>query len=281
MATLQVLLFVIVLPLAAGFDSEVISDIVSPAADEGRAIDMKAQQFWETIQDSSHSTTSLEHSEVYAEVEAALAALPAENTQVRAMMKEALMRLQRADKMVLQQSEDSADLATEHLATKPVSESLFSFMTGGQNFLALAIRRFVGGADYADRVAAEVSNRQGNVLPALRGAAAITGNVYDDCRMVSKLGFDVLKYDIYNEGVPQTPAFVKTAADKLVDASAQTRHQFMQGVIGFARALTIDTEEKDINPSAKVTQTLLSDMHSKWDLDESAPLSHEGPLIIE
>merc|ERR1719382_2316291 len=98
-------------------------------------------------------------------------------------MAEALMRLRRADEMVLQQSLQSLDLASEKLVSGPTSESVFSFMTGGQNWMSLAIRRFIGGSEYTDQVSAQVAGRQGDILPTLRGAAAMSSNVLDDCRM--------------------------------------------------------------------------------------------------
>lgn len=281
MATMLVLLFISGFPLTSGFDSEIISDIVSPIADERRALDIKSQQFWGEIQHSSLDTKNVNHNAVYAEIEAAIAALPADNRHVHTLMSDALMRLRRADAAVLQQAVESSDLASDRLTTGGVSESVFSFMTGGQNFLSLAIKRFVGGSDYGDRISTQVASRQGDILPALRGAASITPSVLDDCRMASKLSFDVLKYDIYNSGVPKTPEDTKTAANRLVDASGQTRHHFMQGITDIASALTKDTEEKDVNPSAKVTQTLLSDMHSKWGEDRNVHVSHEEALIID
>merc|ERR1719171_1989865 len=119
-------------------------------------------------------------------------------------------------------------------------------MTGGQNFLSLALKRFVGGT-YDDQVKSQVVRRQGDVLPALRNTASIAGNVLEDCRLASKISFDILKYDIYNRGVPKTPEAVKAVANKLVDASTETRRQFMSGVIGFANALKTDTEEQHVN----------------------------------
>jgi len=251
--------FVSVLAGVAALDADVIADIVSPAADERRALDIKAEQFWQVVQEAARGTKLDQHAAVYVEVEAAMSALPPENTKVREMLGEALMRLQRADEKVLKQALKSAEVASERLAAGPGPESLFSFLTGGQNFFSLAVRRFVGG-HYAERVAQQISSRQAEILPTLRGAALVTGDVLTDCRLASKLGFDVLKYDVYNKGVPRTPNAAKEAANKLVDAAEQTRHLFMQGVVGVANAIARDTQEKDVSPSAKVTQTLLAGM---------------------
>jgi len=283
MALLKMASHLLVLITASGFESDIISDLVSPAADEGRALDIKTTQFWETIQHSSAASKLNKHSALYAEVEAVMAALPTENSHVKSLLQEALGHLKQADMAVGEHSAESTELASEKLAAKPMGGSMFSFMKGGQNFLSLAIKRFVGGSDYADQSSQQVASRQGDVLPALRGAASKTGNVLTDCRLASKLSFDALKYDLYNKGVPKTPKAAEKAAYALAQAAGETRHQFMQSIIGFANALATDTEEKNVNPSAKVTQTLLSDMQpfgTKVDLQGGLAVEHEEPLII-
>eukprot|EP00928_Gymnodinium_smaydae_P088871 TRINITY_DN72911_c0_g1_i1.p1 TRINITY_DN72911_c0_g1~~TRINITY_DN72911_c0_g1_i1.p1 ORF type:complete len:291 (+),score=95.40 TRINITY_DN72911_c0_g1_i1:76-948(+) len=247
-----------VFSLASAFESEIISDLVTPMGDERRALDIKQQQFWQLVQDAAVSSDLQSHLAVYEKVGAAIAALPAENDHVKELLTSSLERLRNADAEVLRGAAENAALAAERLAAGRASgEGFFSFFSGGQDFLSSAVRRFVGGG-YGQRVSQEVASRQAEVLPALRGAAAATGNVLGDCRRASQLGFDVLKYDIYNRDVPKTPAAAKDAANLLVEAAAQTRRQFTQGVTSLAGALAKDTEEKNVNPSAKVTQTLLT-----------------------
>jgi len=255
------LILLISLPMAGAFESEILSDIMTPVADERRALEIKSDQFWEVIKKAAQETKIDEHLPVYAEAEAALKDLPAENDHVRGLLEEALLRLRRADETVLQQAVESREIADEKLASGPGAGSMFSsFMTGGQNFLSLAVKKFVGGGEYTGKVEQQISGRQADILPTLRGAASRTSDVLGDCRLSSKLSFDLLKYDIYNKGVPKTPAAAKAAAYKLVDASGQTRHNFMQGIVGMANAIKKDVEEKYVAPSAKVTQSIMMDM---------------------
>lgn len=241
------------------YESDIISDITGSASDERRALEIKHEQFWQLVQKAAQDTHTDAHLQVYAEVETALSALPEANDHVRGLLSEALMRLRRADETVLRQAVESSDLASIKLTQgPPPGVSMFSFLNGGQSFLSLAIKRFVGGGTYSEQVSQQIASRQTDMLPALRGAASVTSNVLSDCRLASKLSFDVLKYDIYNKGVPKTPEDIKAAAYKLVDAASQTRHQFSQGIVGMANALATDAKEKHVDPSAKVTQTLMT-----------------------
>merc|ERR1711971_1021746 len=51
------------------------------------------------------------------------------------------------------------------------------------------------------------------VLPVLRGAAGASRGVLKDCREGTKMSFDAMKYDLYNEGVPKTPDYADDASD--------------------------------------------------------------------
>lgn len=243
-----------------GFDTEVISDIATPIADERRSLEIKNDQFWQSIQQAAKDTQISEHLKVYSEVEGVIKELPDENQHVRGLLADALVLLKGVDEVVLEQALRSSELASEQLALGPPPEGMFSFLTGGQDYFSSMIRRFVQGGQYSKRVAQNVADRQAAILPALRGVASVSGNVLKDSREASKLGFDVLKYDIYNRGVPKTPEAAKVAANDIIAAVGQTRHRFMQGVVGMANAISKDTQEKDVDPSAKVTQSLLSDL---------------------
>jgi len=92
-------------------------------------------------------------------------------------------------------------------------------------------------------------------MPVLRGAADSAGNVLMDTRLASKLSFDVLKYDIYNKGVPKTPQAVKDLAYKLVDAASDTRRRFTSFITQAVTSITQDTLGK--HDSAASTATSL------------------------
>jgi len=242
----------------AAESQEVFSDIAdfvagpSPA-DERRALEIKAEQFWDSVLDAAKDMKMTEHWELYDETEKVIAGLPAENTYVREALTDVLTRLKRADETVLAQALQSSDLASEKMVAGPQGESLFSFFTGGQNFLSEALRRFVAGGRYPERLAEHVARRQGDIVPLLQGAAGSAGNVLSDCRLASKRSFDVLKYDIYNKGVPKTPQDAKDLAYKLVDASGETRHRFMNFVTKTVTGITKDFEGR--RDSAVVTVT--------------------------
>lgn len=241
------------------FDVEIISDLTTSAGDEKRALELKSQQFWQPVLDNAEATkmtSAYKHLSIYEEVEAAIAELPAENSHVKQLLNDALTRVKRSDEKVFNQAMDSAEVASQQLLDGPAKEDAFSFLTGGQNYFTQAIRRFVGFGQYSETLGKQVRRRQADVTPMLRGAATVATNVLVDTREASKLGFDVLKYDIYTKGVPKTPEAAKKAAHKLIDAAAETRHNFMQGITDTANGIARDSNERDVAPAATVTNSL-------------------------
>lgn len=246
------------------FDVEIISDLTTSAGDEKRALELKSQQFWQPVLDNAEATkmtSAYKHLSIYEEVEAAIAELPAENSHVKQLLNDALTRVKRSDEKVFNQAMDSAEVASQQLLDGPAKEDAFSFLTGGQNYFTQAIRRFVGFGQYSETLGKQVRRRQADVTPMLRGAATVATNVLVDTREASKLGFDVLKYDIYTKGVPKTPEAAKKAAHKLIDAAAETRHNFMQGITDTANGIARDSNEKNVAPAATVTNSLAQSLN--------------------
>jgi len=226
---------------------EIISDlgsIMGPTpTEENRALELKAEKYWQGLLSVAEEMKLAEHLALYDETDKAIAELPAENEYVRQALLEAVVSLRRADEAVLTQGAGSSSLASERLGS-PTSGSGFSFFSAGQNFMKKALQQFVSGGHYSERLTEHVAQRQADILPVLRGAAQSTGNVLSDARTASKLAFDVLKYDIYNKGVPKTPQAAKDVANKLVDAAGETRHRFMKFVTEMATGIANDAKGK-------------------------------------
>lgn len=264
-------------------DLDIISDLTAPATDTTRALELKNDQFWQPVLRAANDAKTHQHTEVYAAVQAAIAAMPEENEHVRGLLTKSLERLHRADGAAYQQATSSAEVANEKLLTGTEDDiGVFSFLTAGQNFLALAVKAFVGESRYSERLERQIKRRQADILPSLRGTASAAGNILGDSREASKLAFDVLKYDIYNSGVPKTPACAKDAANKLVDAASETRHAFMQLVTGAVDSVARDVMEKGQDPSATVTRSLLSGLEdSLQNQSVENSLDHESVEDME
>jgi len=248
---------------AAGLE-DIISDLTGGSDDEGRALDIKAEKFWRSVLSAAEAMRMEEHVALYQETEKTIAGLPSENSYVREALTEALMRLKRADEMVLSQAVQSSGLAEERLeAGAGANTGFLSFLKGGQNFLTQALKRFVDGGKYPERLMQHIKGRQADILPTLQGTAAITGNVLTDCRLTSKRSFDALKYDIYNSGVPKTPEAAKAIAHRLIDAAAATRRRFTHFIVGSVTSITRDIEEKNERPSATVVRQSLEETGSR------------------
>lgn len=241
--------------------SEIISDLLTPEYDKGQALKIRAEQFWEAVGSVADEMRLTQHVQLYTDVEKVIAELDADHTAVREALEESLQRLRNADGAVLAQGLESSDVANEELVTGPRGNErggLSWFATGGPNFLAKAVTLFVDGGDYNDRLGEHVKQRQQSLLPVLRSAAGVTGNVLADCRLSSKRAFDVLKYDIYTKGAPKTPEAAKSVANALVKASADTRHRFMKFVTSMATSLADDVKSRSVSAASTVALQELS-----------------------
>jgi len=242
---------------------EVISDITTSESDEFSAMQLKAEMFWKPIVAAAEDVKMEEHLALYADAEAVITGLPAENEYVRQALREALDHLKSADDVSFKQALETSRTAKGKLeAPCDISGEAFSFLTGGQNFLRAALKRFVGGGQYADKLVEHSEQRQVDVLPILRGAAGVTGNILTDCRLASKRGFDVRKYDIYNRGVPKTPKVAEDVADRIIDAASETRRRFTRGITGLIAGITRDFQEKEEGAAATVTKASLQGLHA-------------------
>jgi len=259
------------LPWAASaydFGSEIISDITTPVADEGRALKIKDEQFWSPVlQAGNRAKDAPAHDALYASAEAALAELGGEHAAVRQALAEAITSLRRAEAAVRARGTDQAQLATEQLMGAPSGwdwSSTFSFLSGGRwgDLLRFTVRSFVDGGRYGDRLQQDIYRRRDESLPALRGASAAAGDVLRDCRKASTRAFDVLKYDIYTRGAPKTPKAAKDVADQIVAASRDTRRDFLGLVTEVAAGITKDVEAQNERPSATVTHSLFEGLAS-------------------
>jgi len=273
-----VLLLTLLSPLARAEVFSDLADIVSPPPSvESKALESKADAFWKVVLSAADEMKMSEHLKLYEDTEKAIAALPAENTYVREALTDVLARLKRADAMVLKQGVQSSSVASEQLGAALQGESIFSFFTGGQNFLTQALRRFVNGGEYQDKLSAQVYQRQADILPVLRGAADSTSNVLADSRFASKRSFDVLKYDIYNKGVPKTPQAAKDVANRLVDATGETRHRFMSFITQTVNGISKDFLGKNDGAAATSAQ---SSLHEALARAEAADRSHKTIVDI-
>lgn len=249
--------------LCLNLDAYVISDISSSSVDESRALEIKAETFWKSLLDAADGMNLQQHSALYVDADKVIAKLPAENEYVRDALTEALMRLRRADEVLMNQAVSSAQVAADALAAPLGTSDFFSFITGGQGFFAQAIKSFVDDSRYPERLRQQVQDRQADILPVLQSASDVTGNVLKDCRLASSRSFDVMKYDIYNEGVPKTPQDAKDIADRIVTAAGESRHHFTGFITEAAKSIARDVESADESPATTVIRSSLQSFGSK------------------
>jgi len=244
--------------------ADIISDITTSESDEYSALQVKAELFWKPIVSAAEDIQMERHFALYAHAEDVISSLPAENDYVHQTLRDALNHLKMADDASLNQALASSRLAQDQLdAPAGQGSSGFSFLTGGAigSVWKAALKRFVGGGSYPEKLMEHVGQRQDSILPVLRGAAGATGDVLSNCRLASKKSFDVRKYDIYNNGVPKTPQMAKDLADKIIEAAGHTRHQFTKSISDMVKGITRDEQEKHEDAAATVTKESLRGLH--------------------
>jgi len=237
--------------------TEIYSDLTTSGADESRALSIKNERYWQRVLQAGQEMQLESHLALLSDTEKVIANLPPANVYVREALSEALMRLRRADFNLLMQGAHSTELASERLASPAgMTTGSFSFFSQ-KNIFALAIRRFVGEGQYSEKLHEQVTDRQAGILPLLRGTADVTGSVLTDCQLTSKRSFDVLKYDLYNTGVPKTPEVAEDVANRLIEAAAASRHRFTSFVVDTVTSIADDTKGKDDRATATVMQSSL------------------------
>jgi len=244
--------------------ADIISDITTSESDEYSALQVKAELFWKPIVSAAEDIQMEKHFTLYAHAEDVISSLPAENDYVRQTLRDALNHLKIADDASLKQALASSRLAQDQLdAPAGQGSSGFSFLTGGAigSVWKAALKRFVGGGSYPEKLMEHVGQRQDSILPVLRGAAGATGDVLSNCRLASKKSFDVRKYDIYNKGAPKTPQMAKDLADKIIEAAGHTRHQFTKSITDMVKGITNDEQGKHEGAAATVTKESLRGLH--------------------
>lgn len=265
--------------LAPSASADIISDITTSESDEFAALQIKTESFWKPILTAAEEVKMGQHLDLYKEAEDIITKLPAENSYVQKSLRDALEHLKKADEVLFKQALNAVRVATEKLEVPAGGGgSSFSFLTGGQNFLKAAIQRFVGAGNYHEKVGEHVNERQGDILPLLRGASGASGNILKDTRLAQNLGFDVQKYDIYDETAPKTPQIAKDLADKIVSAAGETRHHFMQSITNTVNSITKDEQEKHEDASATVTKASLRGLHQSVALQEARIASRATSL---
>lgn len=245
---------------------ELISDVTTSGADESKALQIKAEKFWSQVLQVAESAKLDEHTKTYERVEKVIGALPPENSHVAGLMREALTRVKRADETVFRQRLQAEQLSTDSLTDVGLDQALRDDgQAEGFGAFGAAIRRFVtgegthkGAGMYPERLHKQIMNRQDQILPLLEGTAKQAGNVLEDCRLGTKLSFDVRKYDIYNRGVPKTPKEADDAADELIRVSGEVRRSFTSLIVGTVKSIAADTETKAEKPSVTVIRSAIS-----------------------
>mmetsp|Transcript_125 Transcript_125/g.253 ORF Transcript_125/g.253 Transcript_125/m.253 type:complete len:607 (+) Transcript_125:73-1893(+) len=180
------------------------------------------------------------HEALYKDVEAVISELPAENSYIREALQEAVAKLHHADDALEKQALTS--LPDELTVPAGGTAEGRSFLCSLQKLIGFSCQ---GSPDE------KVQQRTAAVLPSLRGAAKVTEDLLAETRRATERGFDVLKFDLYEGGVPKTPEAAKKVAQRIVDAAKEDREKFLQPVVTSVGGIKGDVRAEDMQSSAK------------------------------
>lgn len=258
---LSVLLAASPLPMVSA--TEWISDIgsSSPATSQ-RALATRAEKFWTTVLKAAESMDLNSYEDTMARALKSIEELPAENVEVKRLLKSSVERLQRTSQSLFLNAIAAGEAAGEKLSEGFLAKrgSEVGINSLGDVF-GQAIRRFsatesgAGGTPFEDEAVRDVMERQGEVLPILQRTADISGDVLTDLRKAKNEAFDALKYDLYNKGVPKTPKFAEDVAYKLVDTAAGMRKKFLALTMDQVNAIARDFEGQHQSAAKVLTES--------------------------
>lgn len=241
------------------------------STDEARALDVKNSEFWLPLEEAAVEDLGQveKHKALLQEAETELEMLPSENSYVREALADAVEGLRHADEDLAAQASQSADVAEEHLAFSHQDTILdedhgsvsgpFSWLVGDGSIVSRLVQ-FLTGMKFASQAREEMEERQEAILPslrgALRGASRSSAGVLHESHVAASRSFDIIRYDIYNSSAPKTPKAVVAVANKIADASADSRHRYMQLTLRSVSGVKHDAETADDDAQATVARSL-------------------------
>ena len=244
----------VALQAVSAFESDVISDLTGSSADEGRALRIKVEQFWQPVLEAASDSHAEEHAALYDEAAVVIGRLPPENAAVRDALVEAVAALRKADVAV--SAHAAPDFGSRVGAVGHVHLGCRERILVLDRWPRMSCPRqwttFLGRRN-EKKLSKDVEHRQLEALPAVQGGAESFGDVIGHCITASKRSFEAMKYDRYTEGAPKTPPEAKALADRVVKAAAVTRKRYMAVFLEPVKSLTRDLEGQDEHPSATVT----------------------------
>jgi len=268
--------------LMTSTSAEIISDLTISSGDESQALAIKKEKFWTSVTEPTAGTHVAEHLLLAKEAKTLAEHLPKEFEYVQGKLLEAAQRLHDANEALQSQSSTTQEVAEKQL-NEGSSTWGFSFSwehgLSYSNAFSHARNKFVGDGDYSSKLAKDVRDRQADIEPVLRGAASKLGSVLTNCRLVSSLSFDILKYDIYNKGVPKTTPEVKAMADRLIEAGKTTRQEYMGITMASVHSLVQDTQSRSERPTATVVQREMS-LHNFGGGSGTMPADSESIITL-
>jgi len=219
-----------ILTLAA---AETITDLTLPEDFQERQLKKRHDRFWQVIESAVDTEDYVGAAEGLA---ACLDDIDAD-PKVKAMLEESVQHLHAAALGAAAQNGRAMNVAEAAMAGGSQAQA-----KGPTDFFQRLYSSFIAEdqKDFPDKFRGQVEERQKRVSDILKGS--VGSNVLQESRLASKTAFDVLKYDIYHQGVPKTPEPAKEIANKIVDLHAKVRKSYLNVITTAANQLASDAQ---------------------------------------
>jgi len=196
-------------------------------------------KFWEKIHTALENSDIHRYEKILRRAEDYVPKIPDENHHVYELIEGAITRLRQSQ----------AYLARNVLKECGLTSSQENILFNNSIALMDSIRNLAWGKMpqfnmFNGDGKTKHEERMGKMLRLLK-VHSDTG-ILTDLRESNKMNFDVVKYDIYNRGVPKTPKELNDIAYELVDLGTDMRRAYLGRITNFANAIvdSVQSEQK-------------------------------------
>jgi hypothetical protein len=271
-------MLLLVVSFAHFASAEFYSDVDSAEQDQKKALEVKAQDFWNGLMQSAEYLETTENAKLSAKVDRALAKLSAEHNDIRELFHKSMGHLAKADSMLFDEAIKFKELARERLDHGPSSEA-FLELSGFENVFYAAYKRFVGGkSTYQERLARHIISRLKDIKPQIHNIPEMAPQMLEESSKASDKAYEIThSRDDGSKG--DLPLHLRKLAYEIVSATGKQRLRFTNYMLNSFMTAAEDIASKEEAPSKTLVRRSLRGLESG--MSEHAPDSLDNVIAIQ
>lgn len=249
------LVFLSSLPAPGLVSAEFYSDVDSREGDEGKALEIKARDFWQGLMDSAQGLEATRNAELSSRVENKLKQLPPDYDKIRELFNKAITHLAKADSMLFEEASRSKMMALQRLENGASREALCDYVSHFEDALYSAYSRFVGYRTYEKKLARHILSRLTEVKPAIDSAVDMAPQMYEESEKASNFARAVVRSP--DLGHKKRDAVLRDLANEIITATGKQRKRFQEYLYGSLLTAATDMAGEDEAPEKTVMKASL------------------------